>query len=163
MSILLFLWPLVCAFLNRVRGGMFGEVIQSEFPYWGTTVCRLITAFLMILPLSIHDHYITFLLSWAFLSLGFIPGWKAWQSMTNIPKDIWSLSLRGLVLTAPIGLLQGYIPLVLVGLLLGPLYYIGTYLPALTELDHTETLNNSTWGEYLFGAALGFTIVLTAL
>jgi hypothetical protein len=158
---LIIIWPLVCAFLNRIRGGMFGDAIRKVIPIWSTTTNRLSSLLIILLPLLSKFSYLECFVAWLLLYVGFIFGWKAWQYMENLPKDIFSLSLRGAVLSLPIGIWLGSVPLMCVGLLMGPLYALGKVLPAWRELDGTEIMHNLNWGEYLFGAALGAAVILS--
>ena len=154
MEFLCALWSIVCALLNRIRGGMFGNVIKNSIPFWSTTTARLTTTLIMTLPIIFSHGWLIYLLSWLLLYVGFIFGWKAWQDMDSIPKDIISLGVRGIVLSGPIGILTDNYILALCGLTMGLLYYIGKFLPITQELDGSKT-SNVTWGEYLFGAVLG--------
>ena len=147
----------LCAIANRIRGGMFGDSIRSVIPFWGTTVARISMSGAMLIPLWFKLPWHKCLIAWVLLYVGFIFGWKAWQNMDNPTKDIPSLALRGLVLTAPIGLFMGSIPLALCGASMGILYYLGKFFPQTRELDGSPT-SNVTWGEYFFGGVFGYVL-----
>jgi hypothetical protein len=154
-NLMVLLWPFVCAFLNRVRGGLYGDKIRELTPsvrLWGTTTARLSTTGSMLLPILYQEGLVTFLLAWLSLYVGFIFGWKAWQSVETVPNDIFALSLRGLLLTAPMGLIIGSFTIAGAGLLMGPIYYLGKFLP--------PPQNNVEWGEWIFGGTIGAAIIL---
>ena len=153
------IWILVCALANRVRGGLWGDAIRERFPFWGTTIGRLMTTAVMSLPFALHGTPLQWCGMWILLYVGFIFGWKAWQAVTNIPHDIWCLSLRGALLTGLMGMVWGSIPLALSGAAMGPLYFLGKYLPSL----HEQLDENTEWGEILFGGWLGFWIMYASI
>lgn len=155
------LWFIPCAFANRIRGGMFGDKIRSLFPFWSTTIDRITVAGFMLLPTWFYYPNWKCLSAWLVLYIGFIFGWKAWQNMDNFPKDILSMGIRGLVLTAPVGVVLESKSLALCGASMGAIYEIGKFLPKYTELDGTERMGNVNWGEYIFGSVLGLFIGLT--
>lgn len=158
MSSLWLIWFIPCAFANRIRGGMFGDKIRRFLPFWSTTVDRIMMSGFMLLPTWFYYPNWKCLLAWLLLYIGFIFGWKAWQDMNNLPEDILSMGVRGLVLTVPVGITLGNIPLVLCGATMGLIYFIGKFLPKYMELDGTERMGNVNWGEYIFGAVLGLCI-----
>jgi hypothetical protein len=164
MITLWILWFIPCALANRIRGGMFGPLIKSYLPFWSTTTARLSITFFMLIPTWNAYKIEKVFISWILFYIGFIFGWKAWQSMSNIPKDIFSMGARGLILTVPVGICLINYQLTLCGCLMGIVYYIGKFLPVTQngELDGGPT-NNVTWGEYMFGAILGFFIGIHAI
>lgn len=151
------LWGFVCAFLNRVRGGMFGKYLKSLIPFWGTTICRITTSGLMVFPCWWFFSADRCLFAWLALYVGFIFGWKAWQAMTNLPKDIFSMGLRGLLLTVPVGIILDNLSLTLCGAFMGVFYALGLVFPIIKEPDGTDS-NNVTNGEFMFGCLLGLCI-----
>jgi hypothetical protein len=148
------------ALINRIRGGLFGDHIRKVFPYWATTIARLTTTLIIISPMALYLPWWQFLLGWLLLYVGVIFAWHPWQTMQNMPKDIVSMGIRGLVWTLPAGLMVGNYLFAAAGASMGLLYALGTVLPqGIKDLDGSRT-NNSCWGEYLFGAVLGLTLIL---
>jgi hypothetical protein len=154
------LWAIPSAFANRIRGGMFGYYIRKVIPFWSTTLARISMTGFMLIPIWFQHPWWRCLIAWGLLYLGFIFGWKAWQYLEKIPNDIFSLGLRGLVLTAPVGIFLGDALLSLCGLSMGILYFLAKFIPQRRELDGSLT-DNVTWGEYMFGAVLGLCIAMS--
>lgn len=159
--ILTILWGCITALLNRVRGGWCGEELKASIPYWGTFLCRLSTTMLIFLPLlpSI-DYLIAVPVYMLFVSFG----WSNWQYMESGYADIAPMSLRGLVLTLPVGLLTGLHIFALCGILMGPAYYLPTKMPFLNYKEEGGyKWIPSDYGEILFGFILGSTLVFNYL
>lgn len=146
---MIIVWALLSSLLNRLRGGLRSDKIG-----WGTTVARLSTTGCMMLPVLLSRDWYIYIAAWLSLYVGFLFGWKAWQAMQTIPKDILSMSLRGLVLSIVPGLILQSFTVSLIGLTMGPIYYLGTFLPG--PQDNVE------WGEWVFGFALGLAIIIGA-
>jgi hypothetical protein len=139
---------------------MFGDDIRRVIPFWGTTVARVSCTGFILLPTWLAYPWWKCSIAWLLLYMGFIFGWKAWQSMDNLPKDILSMGIRGLVLTAPVGMVLDNIALALCGSSMGIIYCVGKLFPLGVELDGSPT-DNVTFGEYMFGAVLGMFIGLS--
>lgn len=155
--LLCILWGCIAALLNRVRGGWLGDRLKANIPHWGTFFCRLSTTILIFLPLLPSIIYLYAVLSYMlFISFG----WSKWQYMESGYADIAPMSLRGLVLTLPVGLCTGLHLFALCGLLMGPAYYLPTKL---TILNYREESGYqwipSDFGEIIFGFVLGFSLV----
>lgn len=165
MYMLEMLYPVLCGFLNRVRGGLFGDQIRTVFPYWSTTVSRLMMGLVYGLPLVYlyGGQWFMYPLIPIIIYLGHIFRTGPWQYMENLPKDIFSLGMRGLVVTLPAGLMCANYLFAVSGALMGVVYFTGKYLIE-DMLDYTESEGyrwiGSDYGEVLFAVVLGSAIVL---
>ncbi len=150
--------------LFRFRGGMFGDLIKRFLPFWGTTTTRIAFSALLMLPfLTILGWY--YVLAVIGLYLGCLMRLYPWQYQQNQPTDIFCLSLRGILYTLTIGAILLHPFLAFSGAAQGMLYYAGTLFPKWHEQwpwqGIPNEMTNSDWGEYMFGAWLGFCLGVT--
>lgn len=156
-----FLWLIPCALANRIRGGWLGDSIRQKFPFWATTPARIFFALIVSAPLlTVLPLYKFFLFANLFF-VGLIFKWAPWQNMETPEKDVFSLALRGLILTAPCGLTNRFYFFALSGAFMGVCYWLGHICPFHYQQRDGYVWNGSDWGEVIFGAWLGFCVGLT--
>ncbi len=163
-----FLIPLFLAFMNRVRGGLFQHPIKNFFPYYGTTVGRLVYGTAIGLSsLLLGAHYLLALTLIGTTLLGHaIAPFAPFQFMER-SNDVFTMSLRGLILTGASAIaimyfhtfLGGALYLAL-GALMGPVYKLGQILPIVPILnDDPTTRDKNDTSEVLYGLLTGFILV----
>jgi len=160
---------LIAAVGNRIRGGLFGDRIRQVIPWYGTTVARI--SYGVVLGLSAlvvsGDYYLAAaIVPTIWFGLAIAP-FAPWQFMQKL-NDIFIMSLRGIILVGTTSIVIGSLHdhtagflYLIVGLLMGPVYYISTKLPAVTLFheDPSNTDTNAT-AEVVFGLIQGVALVL---
>jgi len=157
---ILWLLPLT-ALANRYRGA--GNSVIG--PQWaGDQVRRGLTAVVVALvALPDWRAALALLLLWP----GLMPGWARYQDMGSSGgtklTDLIGMTLRGLVLTGPAGLLLwylGYAPwFALAGALMGPIY-LGCSLVNSRGWGPRGLHGYTDWAELFVGLWLGVAVVL---
>ena len=163
------LGPLL-GFTNRVRGGLFGDLIRKVIPFYGTTLGRAFHS--LTFGFSYYMLFGDPLLSLGiagttFLGLAIAP-FAPFQELLR-SADLLTLSLRGVILTGATGVLiavaqqdavAGLI-ITLSGLMMGPIYLLAKHLPIIPFLnDDPTTRNTNDTAEVLFGVYQGLTLLL---
>lgn len=160
MIIFGFLWTIVCAIANRIRGGWLSNYIIKYISWWSTTPARIFVSSIISTPVYMTRPLKEALLFNLFLYVGFIFRWYPWNVMLKPIRDITLLSLRGLLITFPAGLMLGYRHFAFCGLLMGIIYFISWKV----KLHHVDPngyeWNGSDWGELFFGYNLGLWIIM---
>lgn len=152
----------ITGLLFRLRG--------MHHPWLGTQGARFL---FWCIPMAVAGHFLFHLPLWAsaasvlayWLGLIVMP-WGKWFDLGHVAGDYFKeliiLSLRGILVTLPAGLLLWYFePLgwvyALCGVMMGPCYALGWALPnALSWLNR-----GPEWGEFIYGSWIG--LVLTIL
>lgn len=159
------------AFVNRVRGGLFGESIRRVLPFYGTTIGRSLfglTAAGVAFFLGSDLYLAAAIAVTAFLGFAIGP-FSPFQAMLEM-KDLLKMSLRGLLVTGFTGVaiavladpLNGII-FGLSGALMGPIYLLAIKQLPLVPLfnDNPATLDKNDTAEVLHGLIYGVMLVLT--
>lgn len=160
--------PILFAFLNRVRGGLFGDRIRKIVPFYGTTIGRLIFAS----GIGISVYALSGVLALGALTVGTvflghaIAPFAPFQFMSR-SNDTLIMSLRGVILTGATGVatMVLYSPITgavvaLSGLLMGPVYKLAALLPLIPFLNDTDIKDKNDTAEVLFGAVQGLVMAL---
>jgi hypothetical protein len=159
----IFLYALYGCVLFRFRGGMFGDLIKRFLPFWGTTLTRITFSLLLLLPF-VYELGWYYFLAVGGLYLGCIIRLYPWQYQKAQPIDFIQLSFRGLLYSFPFMLIDTNSFIGLAGITQGFWYYLGTFFPIWHEQwpwqETSYEMVNSDWGEYMFGAWLGFILGL---
>lgn len=159
-------WMAVSALLFKIRGGLFGDFLKKHIPFWGTTTTRIFWSLTTLLPVAVEETYRAYGIMVLLQYLTVIFGWSRWQNQRHLPKDTIFMSLRGLLLTVPPGLVLFYTvgPLglfyTLCGIFMGPCYLAGRYTYVWIHKD-PEVYDASEYGEAFFGAVLGAGLILS--
>jgi len=153
---LFILYAASCAFWWRVRGGAWETLLH--LPPKGQ-LARAACTGAMTLPLMLADWHAAAL--WPALFLGLIC--CGWGDNFNIPeaplRNTIAMSLWGCVLMAPsavVCFLLGFsvLPLLLVPLTMGPVYYACWYAPKLPSIPNFAS-GPTEWAEVLVGWFIG--------
>jgi hypothetical protein len=170
--ITLLLIPTVLGFLNRIRGGLFGDKIRKVLPWYGTTIGRLIYSSgvgASALILGGGPVLAASLVGTTFLGLAIAP-FAPFQFMER-SNDILIMSLRGLILVGASSVAMaslhsvgaGLITL-LAGALMGPVYLLGQRLPLIPVLnDDPATVDKNDTSEVLYGILTGILLLIALL
>lgn len=163
--ILLLIWPAISALLFKIRGGLWGDFFKKHIPFWGTTFTRIFWASLTLLPVATVGTYPYFcMVPLQYLTVIF--GWGRWQNQKDLPRDTIFMSLRGLLLTVPPGLILVHfvqdsgLLYAFCGIFMGPCYLAGKYIYIWIH-KNPQVYDASEWGEGIFGAVLGIFLVLS--
>lgn len=163
---------LLVTFMNRVRGGLFGDKIRNVISFYGTTISRImyglsIAGATLLLGGSLTLAGVLVLTTW----LGHaIAPFAPFQFMER-SNDILVLSLRGLILTGASSVavmalhsLTGGLVLLALGALMGPVYKLATLLPIIPVFnDDPNTRSTNDTAEVLFGLLTGLAMVMALL
>jgi len=173
---------LLGSFLWRVRGGLLEDFTknwkkENGEPVVGSFISRIPCAVFLASPALIQNDLLALttllVISYTAITLRLFP----WQFMMdeNVEKDVLKMGLRGLLVTLPVysGLLVfGLVPFsplfalasVLLGLSMGPSYYLGQYI------QHYRTGNplgasdeGNHYAEWIYGAVIGLLMALFLL
>jgi hypothetical protein len=155
------LHALLCAFANRVRGGLYGDQIREVAPFWATTPARITLSFTLFIPaLLIHGptlYLLTALGGW----VGLMPRWSPWQDMLSKGRDTCYLTARGLLTTLIPGLILWNPLLAVSGAGMGLMYLLASVITYKHVESNGYVWTTSDYGEVLYGAWLGATIWLS--
>lgn len=170
--ITLLLIPTVLGFLNRVRGGLFGDKIRKVLPWYSTTIGRLIySGGLGIAALALGGGLLlsTILVGTTFLGLAIAP-FSPFQFMQR-SNDLLTMSIRGLILVgassvamASLHSVGAGIVILLSGAMMGPVYLLGQRLPLIPLLnDNSSTADKNDTSEVLYGILTGILLIISLL
>lgn len=169
MISLMMLSGLLMAFVNRVRGGLFGDRIREYIPQYGTNGGRLVYSLgLSLLAALASGEPLLGLavLPAAFLGQAIAP-YSPFQSLTE-PGHMYELTIRGVLVTGAVsvalglfGFYAGGLLYLLSGLLMGVLYKAALSLPIIPLFnDDPRTRDRNDAAEVFFGFVQGAVIVL---
>lgn len=161
MSNLWFLWFMPCAIANRIRGGWLASLIKKFIPFWATLPARIFFTSTIAIPVFLTQSLKMSLSFFVAFFIGLLFRWSPWQYMTNPVNDIYCLTLRGLVLTAPAGFISGLYLFGFSGAFMGITYWIAYQLPLHYQQKCGYKWCGSDWGELFFGGVLGLFVCLS--
>lgn len=158
--ILNIVWSFICAIANRIRGGFLGPWIKKIFPWWATTPSRLFVSAVLAIPVFFNISFVHGIIFLLLQYVGFVFRWSPWNLMKNPLTDIPLLSLRGLVVTFPAGFFLASPTYSYCGLSMGIIYFLTWRYPPYYKDCTGYVWNGSDWGEFVFGALLGYFILI---
>jgi len=165
----LIMLPLLLGLMNRIRGGLFGDKIRKVFPFYGTTIGRLLYGLAFGGGLyTVSGSLLLGAIAVGTVFLGHAIGPFAPMQAMAEKGDVFALSIRGVILNGAtavaIGAMGFYIPgllFALSGLLMGPTYYLAKQLPIIPLFnDVAETRDINDTAEVLFGLLQGLILVI---
>jgi uncharacterized membrane protein AbrB (regulator of aidB expression) len=146
------------SFLWRIRGGLLNAITgKANWMGFNDTVVRLIWSLGMAGAYGALTHlsWWTLLLAFALFAGCTVVGWFGAALLPTKLKDVALLSLSGAIRMALVSVvLLSPWPLA-VGVLCGPIYWLGAKLPAPKPWMF--------WGEWLFGGCVGASLALAVV
>lgn len=161
---------LIITMMNRVRGGYGGERIRSVVPFYGTTAARILYGISIAgssLLLGGSAILAAVIIVTTFLGHAIAP-FAPFQFMDR-SNDVLIMSLRGAILTGATGVaimalysVTGGLLFAASGLLMGPVYRLGTMLPVVKLFnDGTTAPHTNETSEILFGLLTSVVLILS--
>jgi hypothetical protein len=159
MVALFVFFPLLTAFLWRIRGGLLNNITgAANWMGFNDTVVRIVWSLGTALGFGLMTRF-----QWVDIALAVglflgttLIGWFGAALFPTKWVDIGLLSLSGTLRMAPVSfVLLNPWPL-LAGVLCGPIYWVGSRIP--------QTAGGwDFWQEWLFGTAIGASLVASAI
>lgn len=159
---MILLYALLCGFLWRVRGGAWETLLRLP-P--STIAARVATALLVAAPLAVASPRAVAIAPALFLGM-VLAGWGHAMDIGRIAGTRWGdaigMSAWGVVAALPVAVVAGFLggpawPLIVAGMLFGPIYALAWHLPRLPKVPGFAA-GPTEWAEAASGAALGVAI-----
>lgn len=156
MTLLYAIW---CGFLWRVRGGAWVTLLRLPA---GTTKARFAVAVLVAAPLMLAMPGAATIAPALFLGL-VLAGWGDAMDIGRIAGSRWGdaigMSAWGMVTVLPSAVVTAVLggvawPVLLAGVLFGPIYALAWHLPRLPDVPRFAA-GPTEWAEAACGAAIG--------